>query len=126
MGNAIRVVNAEMLLRANEKIREDRLSGVPTDTIESMVSALARDFTADDIVAAAFRMCALAGFVESGSAGPWAHHIGDDDWVIADHALLRAAARAPLHEAHSIMEAKFAPDEFLHIVLEEADVRGRC
>ena len=117
-------VGPELLIRANYKVTADLVRHASGDAMVSVVTALAPDCPAEQIVYVAYRLIALARLVQEGDGEAWLMNDNAKKYRIIDEALFRAAARAPLIEAETVGNMQFNKEELLAIALEESEPKG--
>lgn len=114
----------EMLIKGHEGIHEDHERFGFAEPTVSLVRALHMDHEPEEILAASYRLSALAKLLREGEGKPWTFAVTQDKLHMVNEVLFRAAARAPLFEAKTVGEASFERDAFMKIALEESEADG--
>jgi hypothetical protein len=120
----IPIVPFELLIEGHEGVTAYRERHAQADLTMALVTALAESQGSDEILAVSYRLGALAKFVRAGEGGKWTIPVLKQKYQLVNEALFRAAARAPLFEAHTVGDVSFDPETFLKIALEESAAEG--
>ena len=119
----IQPVSVDLLMLAERKVAEDREIGLPPDPTASVVSALHDRCDAEEMIAIAHRLRALAHLIVDGDGNAWTITVKGKDYTLVHAALVRAAATAPLAETQMVRDLRFG-HEFLDIALNNAEPNG--
>jgi hypothetical protein len=121
---SIPTVPFEMLIKGHEGINEDYERFGSAEPTVSLVRVLHKDHKPEEILAASYRLGALAKLLREGEGKPWTYAVTQDQLHMVNEALFRAAARAPLFEAKTVGEISFERNAFMKIALEESEADG--
>ncbi|WP_299324596.1 hypothetical protein [Parasphingopyxis sp.] len=122
--NTIPRVRAELLFEAAQKIANDHEAGLEPDPTVSTVAVLHDKCEPEEMTAITLRLTALAKLVREGEGDGWLLEVDGRKHVLVKDALMKAAARAKLHEADTVGQVRFDPQDILNCALAETEVDG--
>lgn len=121
---AIPAVPFDVIIKGHEAVHEDAEKYGAGDPAVSLVRVFHKSQRPDVIIAASYRLGALAKLLREGHAAPWTYAVTNANYHMINEVMFRAAARAPLFEAKTVGEVSFDRAAFMQIVLEESEADG--
>jgi hypothetical protein len=118
----IRKVSADLLIRANSAAA-DGPRGFQNATI-SIIKALSKEASTDDLLAITYRLQALAKLTQGGDISGLMMNLHGREYKLINEAALKAAATCPLVSRGTFGEVEFDREEFLRLALSLAEPEG--
>jgi hypothetical protein len=122
MSKPVRKVSADLLIRANNAAA-DGPRGFENATI-SIIKALSKEASSDDLLAITYRLQALAKLTQGGDISGLTMNLHGREYKLINEAALKAAATCPLHFRGKFGEVEFDRDKFLQLALSFAEPEG--
>jgi len=122
MTEPIRPVSAELLIRAN-RAAADGPRGFENATI-SIVKALSKDVSSDDLLAITYRLQALAKLTQGDDLTGFIMRLHGREYNLINEAAFKAAAACSLVPGDTFGEVEFDREEFLRLALSFAEAEG--
>jgi hypothetical protein len=122
MAEPIRQVSAELLIRAN-RVAADGPRGFENATI-SIVKALSKDVSSDDLLAVTYRLQALAKLTQGADLTGFTMRLNGREYNLINEAAFKAAAACPLVPGETFGDVEFDREEFLRLALTFAEAEG--
>jgi hypothetical protein len=122
MSKPVRKVSADLLIRANNAAA-DGPRGFENATI-SIIQALSKEASTDDLVAVTYRLQALAKLAQGGDISGLTMNLHGREYKLINEAALKAAATCPLVLRGKFGEAEFDREKFLQLALSFTEPEG--
>jgi hypothetical protein len=122
MSKPVPKVSADLLIRANNAAC-DGPRGFENATI-SIIKALSKDASTDDLLAVTYRLQALAKLTQGGDISGLTMNLHGREYKLINEAALKAAATCPLVLRGTFGEAEFDREKFLQLALSFAEPEG--
>lgn len=124
MKTLVKAVPAELLIRANAAASADP-RGFESAMI-SIIKALSKEFSADDLLAVSYRLQALAELTRDADVAGLSMSLHGKTYKLINEAAFRAAAVCPLRLAGTMIDVKFDQRKFLDLALSFSEPEGTC
>jgi hypothetical protein len=124
MTEPVREVSADLLIRANEAASKGP-RGFENATI-SIIKALAKEVSPDDLIAISYRLQALATLARGDDISGLTMNLHGRECKLINEAALKAAAVCPLVLRGTFGDVEFERDEFLRLALSFAEPDGNA
>lgn len=125
MSDSVREVSVDLLIRASSAAVEGPRGY--ENVMLSVVKALAKEVSADDLVAVSYRLHALGNLRrDDADLSGFTMSLHGKDYKLIDEAAFRAAAVCPLSLPDTMAKLKFDREQFSKLVLFFADFRGNA
>jgi hypothetical protein len=122
MAEPIRRVPAELLIRANSAAA-DGPRGFENATI-SVVKALSKEVSTDDLLAITYRLQALASLTQGDDLTGFTMRLRGREYNLINEAAFKAAAACSLVPGSTFGKVEFDREEFLRLALSFAEAEG--
>jgi hypothetical protein len=122
MAKPVPEVPAELLVRAN-KAAAGGPRGVENATI-SIIKALSKEVSTDDLVAITYRLQALAALTRGDKISGLTMSLHGREYKLINEAAFKAAATCPLRLRGNFGEVEFDREEFVQLALSFAEPEG--
>lgn len=118
----VKPVSADLLIRAN-LAAADGPRGFQNAMI-SIVQALSKEASPDDLLAVSYRLQALAHFLDGEDIIGFAMSVDGKEYKLINDAALKAAAACPLSLPDMMSDVRFDRNRFLELALTFTEVEG--
>jgi len=122
MAEPIRQVSADLLIRANSAAAAGP-RGFENATI-SIIKALSRELSTDDLLAITYRLQALAKLTRGDEVAGLTMKLHGREYNLINEAAFKAAAACSLVPGDTFGEVEFDREEFLRLALSFAEAEG--
>jgi hypothetical protein len=122
MSETVKEVPADLLIRANIAAI-DGPRGFENATI-SIIKALSKEASTDDLIAISYRLQALATLTQGDDISGLTMNLHGREYKLINEAALKAAAACPLVLRGTFGEVEFDREEFLQFALTFAEPEG--
>jgi hypothetical protein len=122
MTEPVRQVSPDLLIRANNAASKGR-RGFENATI-SIIKALSKEVSTDDLIAISYRLQALATLTCGGEISGLTMNLHGREYKLINEAAFKAAAACPLKFQGTFGETEFDRQEFLQLALSFAEPEG--
>lgn len=126
MENYVQPVDAELIVKADQRFASDCEAGGTPDIAISAVSELKGKCGDDELMAIILRLIALGFLVISCNDNPWVKKIAGKNKKTVNELLVRASAKATLVRTDNLAEMRFNQNEILAIALGGMATAGRA
>src|SRR5260370_19043126 len=118
MTEPVREVSADLLIRANNA-EDKRPRGFENATI-SIIKALSKEVSTNDLIAISYRLQALAALTRGDDVAGLTMTLHGREYALINEAAFKAAAVCPLVLRGTFGESEFDREEFLRLSLSFA------